>query len=443
MRSQAQGTPSAIPVTQPLREAELQNLLIAYVITGLLFMLLPGTFLGVWNLISISSEHSLSSLSASWIQAHGHAQIFGWIGTFIIGIGYYSLSKMGAIEPFAVSRGWLSWGLWTCGVALRWVANISLWNWRVLLPLSAGAELAAFLIFFLTVSRHRSGGPGRRIEVWVMLVIASTVGFLILLVLNAAIAARLAMAAGTPEFPHWLDQRFLVLATWGFPVLAVWGFNARWLPAFLGLKPASDRSLLAALILCGLGVMAALSGNFHIGSAFLVLASITAALALNIFERAQQPPQLQGVHPAFPAFIRLCYVWLSVASVLSAWAATADRNGGIWGASRHALTVGFLAGMIFAIGPRILPAFCGGRQLFSPALMFAACSMLNLGCLLRVSSEIPAYEGLAQAAWRVLPYSAVVELIAVSLFTLNLALTLARPAAPVNDSRLYTISFSK
>lgn len=438
-----QEMPAPIPDIHRRREAELQNLLIAYVVTGLLFMLLPGTFLGVWNLVSISSEHSLSSLSASWIQAHGHAQIFGWIGTFIIGIGYYSLSKMGTIAPFAVSRGWLSWCLWTCGVALRWVANISLWNWRILLPISAGAELAAFLIFFFTIGRHRSSGARQRIEVWMMLVIASTVGFLILLLLNAAIAAHLAIAGGSLEFPHWLDQRFLVLATWGFPVLAVWGFNARWLPAFLGLKPASDRCLLAALILCGCGVIAALFGNFHIGSAFLVLASITAALALNILERAQQPPQLQGVHPAFPVFIRLCYVWLWVASVLSAWAATADLNGGIWGASRHALTVGFLAGMIFAIGPRILPAFCGGRRLFSPALMFAACSMLNLGCLLRVSSEIPAYEGFAQTAWRVLPYSAVVELIAVSLFALNLALTLAYPAAPVSDSRLYTISFSK
>jgi hypothetical protein len=190
-------------------------------------------------------------------------------------------------------------------------------------------------------------------------------------------------------------------------------------------------------------VIAALLGNFHIGSAFLILASVTAALALSVLERAQEPAQLQGVHPAFPVFIRLCYVWLVVASVLSAWAASADGNGGIWGASRHALTVGFLAAMIFAIGPRILPAFCGGRQLFSPALMFAACSLLNLGCLLRVTSEIPAYEGWAPGAWGILPYSAVIELIAVSLFALNLAVTLARSAAPVTDHRLYTISFSK
>src|SRR4051794_183635 len=145
------------------RESQLRGLLMAYIITGLLFMLLPGTFLGVWNLISISSEHSLSSLSPAWIQAHGHAQIFGWIGTFIIGIGYYSLSKMGAIPPFAVRRGWLSWGIWIIGVSLRWAANVSLWEWRVLLPLSALAELVAFLIFYRTVSGHRSAGPRKQI----------------------------------------------------------------------------------------------------------------------------------------------------------------------------------------------------------------------------------------------------------------------------------------
>jgi hypothetical protein len=273
-------------------------------------------------------------------------------------------------------------------------------------------------------------------------VIASTIGFLILLLLNATIVARLVVAAESPEFPHWLDQRFLVLATWGFPVIAVWGFNARWLPAFLGLKPTSGGGLLAGLGWCGLGVTAALFGNFHVASAFLIIASIAVPLALNIFEPAQKPPQLQGVHPAFPVFVRLCYVWLFMASLLGAWASRADQNGGIWGASRHALTVGFLAGMIFAIGPRILPV-CGGRQLFSPRLMFAACSLLNVGCLLRVSSGIPAYEGFAQGAWRVVPYSAVIELMAVCMFALNLALTMAHRATPARDSRFYTISFAE
>jgi len=44
--------------------------MMAYAITGLFFMLLPGTFLGVWNLISISGGHA-ATVSTAWIQAHG------------------------------------------------------------------------------------------------------------------------------------------------------------------------------------------------------------------------------------------------------------------------------------------------------------------------------------------------------------------------------------
>ncbi len=426
--------PSSFPIAvdlQQQREAQLQRVTSFYVVTGLLFMLLPGTFLGVWNLVAISSRQSLSSLSAAWLQAHGHAQIFGWIGTFVIGIGYYSLSKMGHLAPFAVSRAWLSWGFWTSGLILRWVANVDLWHWRVLLPLSACAELVAFLIFFITVSGHKKapGSPRRGIETWMKLVVASTAGFGLLLLANLAISTVLAVQGDGPAIPHWLDQRFLVLATWGFPVLAVWGFNGRWLPVFLGLKPPSSGGLMAALSLCASGVAVALCGYFAVASGLLVVASVAAIFALKVFEPAQQPAKTQGVHPSFPFFVRLCYGWLLVASALSLWAALADQNGGMWGASRHALTVGFLAAMIFTIGQRILPAFCGMKTLFSPKLMLAACLTLNLGCLLRVASEIPAYEGNIQAAWHVLPVSAILELIAVSLFATNLALTLVRPPA--------------
>ncbi|MBZ5494699.1 MAG: hypothetical protein LAO76_27570 [Acidobacteriia bacterium] len=52
------------------REEKAQRLMMVYAITGLFFMLLPGTFLGVWNLISISG-HRGAAISASWIQAHG------------------------------------------------------------------------------------------------------------------------------------------------------------------------------------------------------------------------------------------------------------------------------------------------------------------------------------------------------------------------------------
>lgn len=87
--------------------------------------------------------------------------------------------------------------------------------------------------------------------------------------------------------------------------------------------------------------------------------------------------------------------------------------------------------MVFSIGPRVLPAFCGMRVLFSPRLMFFALALLNLGCLLRVLCEIPAYELNQGFAWTILPVSAIAELTAVSLFVINLLATLARPPAHI------------
>ena len=411
------------------RESRLQRLVMVYIITGLLFLVLPGTFLGVWNLLSISAQHTVSSLSPAWIQAHGHAQIFGWLGTFILGIGFYSLSKMGNLPPFAVSRGWICYALWTAGVMLRWMTGIAERDWRIALPVSALLELAGFLLFFMTVSAHRPGGPPRKKEPWMLVVISSTFGFLATLAVNLAVAVWMAVRGEGPAVPMILDQRLLMLPMWGFLVTTVWGFNARWLPVFLGLRQPKARPLYVAVLAAWAAVASMLSGFGRLAVALLPLAALAAIVGLGVFERAKQPAKVKGVHRSFPAFVRGAYVWLLIASVLSIAGEIFDRQGGIWGASRHALTVGFLATMVFAIGSRILPAFCGMRVLFSPTLMFGALLLLNCGCVLRVGSEILAYEGYASWAWSVLPVSAVIELAAVTLFAANLAVTFLRPPA--------------
>jgi multisubunit Na+/H+ antiporter MnhB subunit len=183
-------TPLQIFDITAAREATLSRLLMLYISTGLLFMLLPGTFLGVWNLLAISSHHAADSVSPAWIQAHGHAQIFGWIGTFILGIGFYSIPKLRRLNSFALSAVWSSWVLWTIGVTLRWLTSVYQWEWRVLLPLSAALELAAFVIFFRTVSGHRPQESGKtKLEVWVFVVIAGSVGLLLTLLVNFAVTS--------------------------------------------------------------------------------------------------------------------------------------------------------------------------------------------------------------------------------------------------------------
>src|ERR1043166_6570244 len=175
------------------REIALSRMVITYIVTGLAFMLLPGTFLGVWNLVSISSRHAAESVSPSWLQAHGHAQVFGWIGTFILGIGFYSIPKMtltsGRVQPS--SRGWTAWGLWTSGVILRWACGFYHLYWRALLPLSALLELACFLIFLNSVRRHRPAASvtnNQHMPVWILSVLVGTAGFGMALLLNLLVA---------------------------------------------------------------------------------------------------------------------------------------------------------------------------------------------------------------------------------------------------------------
>jgi uncharacterized protein involved in response to NO len=414
------------------RESRLQRLVMIYIVTGLLFMLLPGTFLGVWNLLSISADHPVASLDPAWLQAHGHAQIFGWLGTFIIGIGFYSLSKMGNLPAFAVSNGWISFGLWTSGVLLRWAVNVTAWEGRLTLPLSAVLEVAGFLTFFGTMSQHsppQTGGAPRKSEPWMLVVIGSTVAFLVTLLANVVVTVYVAMRGDGPAIPLILDQRLLMLPTWGFLVPAVWGFNARWLPVFLGLRGLRPQFLYAAVVSGWMASALMLRGWAIFAAALLPLAAVAAIVALRVFEPSIRAGKLNGVHRSFPGFVRGAYVWLLAASALSIAAALADREGGIWGASRHALTVGFLATMVFAIGQKILPAFCGARVLFSTGLMFTSLLMLNGGCALRVLSEVLVYEGYAGWAWRVLPFSAIVELTAVTVFAANLVITFLRPPA--------------
>jgi len=419
------------PAEEPRIRAERQSqaLIEAFLASGLFFLLLPGTFLGVWNLIGISRHETLTALSPAWLQAHGQAQVFGWVGSFILGIGFYSLTKMQSTQTFPVLRGWTAWILWTTGVALRWLSAVTGWHWRRILPASGLLELLGFLLFFLTVRRHRpASGPSAK-PTWVVLVVLSTCVFLLTLVINAVALFRLAFTGSIPALPHRLDLELVTMAIWGVLVPTIWGFNARWLPIFAGLDQPRPKWLFTAYGLSLAGIVLVFFNQWGVSAVVFVASALLAIQGLRVWSPAVQPAKVHNIHPSFPHFLRIAYGWLVIASLLGCLAALEDRSGGLWGASRHALTVGFVAVMVFTIGQRVLPAFCGMRLLWSKELMFWSLALLNLGCLLRVSMEPLAYERDWQIAWRLLPVSAVIELTAVTLFALNLVGTLIqRPA---------------
>ena len=408
------------------RERQKSLMLRAWILSGLFFMALPGTLLGFSNLMAISAHHGLDALPAAWMEGHGHAQMFGWIGSFILGIGFYSQPAHGRSVirlPFSC------YVLWVSGVAMRWFANIYGWHWRELLPVSAGFELMAVILFLYAASHHRlpatapRSGAKRPMELWMVSVLVGTAGLASAVIFNFVECFRLSLQGGLRSFPHSLDQKYLVLLGWGFVVPVVWGFSARWLPAFLAIPKPKVRWFRIALSMDIAGVLAGVMGWPKPATILFALSAVTIGYALCLTEWPHGHAKTQGIHLGFPTFIRLAYAWLIVAGSMSVWAAFSDVHGGIWGASRHALTVGFAATMVFAIGPRILPHFTGIQSIFSKRLMLLSLLCLQTGCLLRVSSEPLAYEGLVSFAWKVLPVSGMLELSGVLIFAVNLALT--------------------
>jgi hypothetical protein len=409
-----------------VRERQKSLMLRAWILSGLFFMALPGTLLGFSNLMVISAHHGVAFLPAAWMEGHGHAQMFGWIGSFILGIGFYSQP---AREQPVIRIPMVCFVLWTLGVAMRWFANIYEWHWRSLFPISAGFELIAVILFVAAASRHKlpeqmEGKHAKTsMELWMVSVLLGTAGLAAAVIFNFVECLNLAIHGMQLSFPHALDQKYLVLLGWGFLVPVVWGFSARWLPAFLAIAKPDARWFRVALVLDLMGVLCGVAGLSKPATILLASSAVAIGLALHLTLRPHGPAKVQGIHPSFPSFIRLAYAWLVIAGSMSIWAAFEDQHGGIWGASRHALTVGFAATMVFSIGPRILPHFGGVHGIFSKRLMFLSLLFLQTGCLLRVSSEPLAYEGLLPFAWKVLPISGMLELSGVLLFATNLSLT--------------------
>jgi hypothetical protein len=269
----------------------------------------------------------------------------------------------------------------------------------------------------------QSTAPGtavRKRELWEVLIFAGLFGFI------ATMALQLEMILQRPPIPaisHEPNQMLIGIALWIFCFPVVWGFSVRLLPVFLGLEQGDAHSAYIGLGLLTVGGILLAAGQANWAAGPIAASVICACWSLRVFHSADRPAKLAGVDPLYPNFVRVAFGWLAISS----WLGFGTASAGMIGASRRAFTVGFLATMIFALGPRILPSFLNSRELWSPALMRWALVLLTLGCTLRILSEPLAYTGITPSAWRILPLSAVIELSAVVLFALNLGKTLASP----------------
>jgi hypothetical protein len=284
--------------------------------------------------------------------------------------------------------------------------------------LSAALELAVALLFVWQVTP--AGRQHKRGQAWEVPIFAGC-GALVLL-----LGWQLLLTTGplsSPALPAVSDRILISLSIWAFAFPAVVGYSAKFFPGLLGTAPGHANGIRASMALAGLAAIGFAMDLPAVASGATLSAVVLASWALRVFHKPAGNSKISGVYERYPQFARLTYVWLGVSAALGIGAS----RPGMLGASRHAFTVGFLATLIFSIGPRILPSFLNSRELWSARLMRVSLVLITTGCTLRVVAEPLAYGGFVDLAWKALPISACVELTAVLLFGFNLAMSLATP----------------
>lgn len=381
---------------------------------GIAVVLTLGAAWGALLLVRIAWVGSFTSVGLQEVNAHGHAQIFGWLGLFVMGMAYYGLPRLRQVELAHPRLAVVSLWLMGVGLVLRTVFQAAVTGWEGFgLPAVLGsvAEIAAIGILGWVVFRTLKGAD-RRLEVPDYYVLTALGWFFFQAVYETVYFTATLLAPGREEL-------LALVATWqgplreiqihGFAMLMILGMSQRILPQWYRLRRPNDVKSFASLlaitaalvgVVAGL-VLMRLAGPAWAGLWYLsvlAMAGATAALVWGwgLFGRVERSDRSLK-------YVRAAYAWLFVSLAmlvllpahqfaLLPWlapqsdAAAMGFSHAYYGAIRHGVTVGFVSLMIMGVAARMVPEFEGIRphtlgRLWTPFLL------VNTGCAIRVVSQ--------------------------------------------------------
>lgn len=365
------------------------------------------------------------------VQAHGHLQLYGWAGLFVLGVASHFLPRLRG-APLAHARlvPWLL-GALIASIALRAVcqplaAVTGVAVWRVGLVASGLLEAAALGLVLAMLATTAWRGPAMVSRPALWSVLPFLIGAFVALGLAAVTnLVNAALAAGAPGglVPPVGDTLNVTLGLFGFLVPMALAMSARALPLYAGLDAFPKKLLwpLAFVYLTGLtlalvGDLASVEQVTGLGlaliggalcvfiAAFLRLMTRRSQMPHRIAKLSPQPEALAGAYQAkvasdrgsygpFVALVASAYLWAVLGGVLLILNGLAQ----VFGASspvspdaaRHSLALGFIALLICGVAPRMLPGFSGGH-IRSAGLVRATLWLGNGAAVLRVGSLLAA-----------------------------------------------------
>jgi hypothetical protein len=381
---------------------------------GIAVVLTLGAAWGAYLLLRIGWQRDFTEAGLHEVNAHGHAQIFGWVGLFVMGFAYQAFPRFKHANLAWPRLAYASLWLMLLGLVGRSVsqplagAYPELW-WPAVA--ASVLEVAAIVLFVGVLARtwQWSGNP---LAFYDGYVVSALVWFAVQAVYESVYLAATLSAANR-------DELLGLVKTWqgplreiqihGFALLMILGVSQRLFHHFYGLPAPNARRSKLALVGLNVAVAGEAAGLILMSPAGPAWAALWYASVLllagavlwllcdwRIFSATREADRSLK-------FLRAAYVWLGVSLAMQVLlpiyqllvlplfaaggdAAVAGFSHAYYGAVRHAVTVGFVSMMIVGVAAKVVSTLNGldGRAL---SALWGPFVLLNLGCALRVSAQ--------------------------------------------------------
>ncbi|HEX3186152.1 MAG TPA: NnrS family protein [Pyrinomonadaceae bacterium] len=407
-----------------------------FFLAGLTTVLTLGCVWGAINLFTIGRQESFSAVKYSWVLAHGHAMVFGFVGFFIMGFAYQVLPRLKQTALWRPRLAFAGLPLMIAGIVMQTVAHLLSPPSLSLELIASVLQLTAVMVFAaVMVQTIRQAGKH---DPYDRFIYAALGWFLIAAIANPVIFKLF-------ELPGTREQLLFNLATFNIPyrdvqllgiaVVMILGISLHVLPNGYGLREPSRRwisfvfwgvngSILGGAVL----FIAGMTSRNHwllmldwLTSIVLLAVAVVTPFKYRLFGMVAENKNDRGLK-----FIRVAYIWFIVAAAMLVF--TPIYNFGIYmpltgshvpfshaffGAYRHALTVGFIMMMIVGVSSKVVPTLSGVDVKRCNSL-WPTFVLLNLGNLTRVSFQIAT--DFSPSAYAVMGVSGFIEVVGLALW---------------------------
>lgn len=400
--------------------------------TAILMALTIGVTVGAIVLTYIGKTQNFHHVLHKLVQTHGHAQLFGWVGLCIIGFAYYIVPRVKNVELKYRELTTTCFWLIVTGTVIRIFAQpYANETTNILLPISGLLEfmavaLFAFIIFSTVLASQEKKEPYDKF------IMAGVIWFLVCGFMNFIMDIFM-FFTNTNEIPRTFYSPFVHVFLLGFAFMFIFAVNIRTVYAFLDVGTARVRAVNTTFWLLNLTIpVYFIANSFNYNSPFLLKVSyltiylvafsiLLFVYGIRIFEKSTGELDDVVMDRSYSKTIRTAYAWLIIGVLILGakpfFKAFSEPQYLFHGAANHAIAVGFVTLMIIGYASKMVPTF-KGVGMYSIKLADLSFYLINLGCFLRVSTQIMI--GLSNDSYySLIGFSGWIELAAIGIFGYN------------------------